>query len=228
MARSEMDRETLRARKGGPTLPFVTISREAGAGGRSLGKQLVAHLNQTRHQGPQWELYDQRLVEQVSQEHHLPPEWVDMLEERDFSWLSDLFAGLYLRGDTEINEFIVYRRVSETIRRLARRGNVVIVGRGGAYITADLREAVHIRLVAPRPGPIGNLVRRRGLDRDEAEYEMERLDENRRSFYSRYWPGRTQGPENYTVTLNTHNLADQTMVRSVMPLLEEARAAVSA
>ncbi|MEX2672181.1 MAG: cytidylate kinase-like family protein [Phycisphaeraceae bacterium] len=228
MARSEINREVRRPRKGGPTLPFVTISREAGAGALSLGEQLVEHLNQTHHQGPPWELYDQRLVEQVAQEHHLPPEWVDMLEERDFSWLSELFAGLDLRGDTEINEFTVYRRVSETIRRLARRGNVVIVGRGGAYITADLREAVHIRLVAPRAYRIANLARRRGLDRDEAEYEMERLDENRRSFYDRYWPGRSQGPENYTITLNTHNLADQTMVRSVMPLLEEARAAVSA
>lgn len=208
---------------GAGTFPFVTISREAGAGGVSLGQSLVDHLNRHRRSGPEWELWDRRLVEQVSQQHDLPAEWIDTLEDRDFSWLSELFSGLDVG---EANEFTVYRRVSEAIRRLAKRGHVVIVGRGGTYITADLPQAVHVCLVARVEYRIAHLARLLGVDRDAAADEVERRDANRQAFWDRYFATR-RGVEDFTITLNTQTLDDETMVRSLMPLIE-AREGVKA
>lgn len=200
---------------------FITISRQAGAGGVTYGQAIVDQLNRhPQHRGPEWQLWDQRLVEQVASQHHLPREWVEMLEERDFSWLSELFSGLDLRGERETNEFTIYRRVSETIRRLARRGHVVIVGRGGAYITADLPQGIHVRLVAPWRSRVAHMTRLLNVDREDAAEEVEHREQNRQAFFDRYWPTR-RGAEDFTLTINTEALSDRTMVQCLLPLIEQ-------
>ena len=53
--------------------PFITISREAGAGATTLAKRLLPALNETLSLGEQpWKIYDGNLVEAMLCERHYP------------------------------------------------------------------------------------------------------------------------------------------------------------
>ena len=201
-----------------PSPPFVTISREAGAGGRTLMRNLVERLNTIDPpEGDQtpWTGFDKELVEKVSQDYKLHKTLVDLLGEQCHSWLYDVFAGLA----SQTTESQVYQRVAETIRGLARGGRAVIVGRGGALITQNMPRGVHVQLVAPVEYRIEQMARMLDCDAKHAAAEVKRIDQNRDSFFRRYWPNITLGPSLFTVTFNSAAISEHHMVDAVVPLI---------
>ena len=94
-----------------------------------------------------WTVWDNELVERVAVEHQLPAASIESLKDQQPSWLEEALVSLML-GDHP-DELNVYHRVAATTRLLAEMGRVVIVGRGGAFITRNLLGGIHLRLVAP-------------------------------------------------------------------------------
>ena len=126
---------------------FVTISRQAGAGGTSLGTELVKAINRLNPEADPWCAWDQELVDKVAAEHHIRDEFIEAMEDAKRPWFLELIASL--SSADRPSDFKVYRRVAMTIRALAHAGRAVIVGRGGVFITAGLPGGFHVRLVAP-------------------------------------------------------------------------------
>ena len=204
-----------------PPLAFVTISRETGAGAWTLAGGLVERLNHDEPQPPLWTCWDRELVEKVASDHHLSKELIESLEEVNRSWFQDFVAGLSFHGG-DVDGFKAYRRVAETIRALAQIGHVVIVGRGGVFITRDLPCGVHVRLVAPLAYRIAELARRANLSPGQAAAEVRHKDAARRGFYGQYWPQRSLGPESFTITLNSAVVSTEQAVDCLIPLIRSA------
>lgn len=200
--------------------PFVTISRQAGAGGRSFGRALVDRLNAKFQNGPRWTLWDDELVQKVAREHALAEAYVQALEDQPHGWFHDFLHGLPTGGnDRHPDEFKVYRRVASTIRALARAGRAVIVGRGGAFITADLAAGTHLRLVAPLEFRIREMARRLDITPDAAAGVVREMEHNRAIFYRRHWPHKAIDPESFTMTFNSAKIDLERMVDCVLPLI---------
>lgn len=200
--------------------PFITISRQAGAGGRSLARQLVARLNEVDPGELPWTVWDNELVEKVAGEHHVPAAMVDSLEDARPSWLQECVAAFaFGDGADHPNEFKVYRRVAVTVRALAEMGRVVVVGRGGALVTRDMPGGVHLRLVAPVWDRVLRTAKATRLSTDEAAAAVREKDRNRELFYRRHWPGHSLVPENFTATFNTAALSGEQLVECVLPLV---------
>src|SRR5687768_12494457 len=146
-------------------LPFVTISRQAGAGGRTLARLLVDRLNQIDAGNTAWAAWDRELVERVAAEEHVPQSVIDDLEERRAgSWLNELFAGLSLREDPAARDRVeLNRRMAGIIRAVARAGRAVLVGHGSVFATEDIPGGIHVRLVAPREHRVTQLAKARSL-----------------------------------------------------------------
>ena len=220
----QQQRAAAEARRTTPP-PFVTISRQAGAGGRSLARVLADRLNQLDPADHPWTVWDRELVEKVAQEEHIPVSLVESLEIEGprRSVFQDFLASLSARNDAaDLDEFQVYRRVAHAVRGLARAGRAIIVGRGGVYATADLPGGVHVRLVAPLQDRVTQMAGVLGVSEEEAAAEVRRLDRHRETFHRRYWHDRALLPEIFTLTLNTAALGDQQMVDCVLPLIPRA------
>ncbi len=201
-------------------LPFVTIARQAGAGGNTLKERLVQRLAMIDKADPPWSGFDHELIDKVAADHHLSTPLLESLDEGSHSYLDDLlFAGFNLSGKPEPTELTVYRRIAKTIRALARVGRVVIVGRGGVFLTEDLPTGVHVNLVAPREHRIEMTRRARNLSHDEAAKWVEQVDKNREAFFHRHWPKRSLSGESFTVTFNTATLSDEQITEALLPLI---------
>lgn len=205
----------------GPEAPrlFVTISRQPGAAGRSLGRRLVERLQEVDRAG-QWSCWDQELVEKVSAEHDIEKTIVQMLEDGRHTWLTDLLGNLSSSDVRQHpDELKVYRRVATTIRALADAGRAVIVGRGGVFLTAGMPGGIHLRLVSPLSQRIAHTAEREGISRKQAEARVAEIERNRDAFYRRHWPGKSLGPEAFTLTLNSSELTCEEMVDCVLQMI---------
>ncbi|HVT87599.1 MAG TPA: cytidylate kinase-like family protein [Tepidisphaeraceae bacterium] len=211
-------------------LPFVTISREAGAGGLTLARQLVDSLNKLwPDPASQWTCWDRELIERVAADLKLSTRVIDSLEDQEYSWLGDFLESLSFSNDAHTaREAKVYHRVVETIRALAQSGRVVIVGRGGMFITHHLPGGIHARLVAPFEERVALFARQYDLPADRAAVRAAEIERNRRAFYRRYWPNESLSPENFTLTLNTAKMDSNQMVNILTTLIKDAVPSIKA
>ena len=205
---------------------FFTISRQAGAFGRTFAGQLADRLNELDPGELPWTVWDNELVERVAQEHQLPIARIASLEDDRPTWLEAAIGGL-----TSVDwpdELSVFHRVAETIRALAAVGRVIIVGRGGVFVTRDMPGGVHLRLVAPEEFRIEKTASAMGITKDAAAAAVREKDANRALFYRRHWPSRPLVPEAFSATFNTAAVPTDLLVECVLPLLRLVRPAGAA
>ena len=202
-------------------LPFITISRQAGAGAWTLAQHLVDKLNALNPAAdPHWTGWDRELVEKVAADHRIAAELIESLEDSTHSWLADLFTGMSYDDRPElVDEARVYHKVAATIRALAKVGHVVIVGRGGVCITRGMPGGIHIRLIAPMDHRVANMARQLNYTNTAAKAWVQQMDHNRAQFYRRYWPGIPLMDDAFALTLNAGLLSEDQMISSIRPLI---------
>jgi cytidylate kinase len=209
-----------------PNVPFITLSRQPGAGAWKLAQEFVAVMNAAHPEGPPWTFWDRELVEKVAIDHKLSTRLIESLDMAKPSWLADLFGGLSSREQHE--DLKVYHRVAQTIRALAQAGRVVIVGRGGVFATRDMPAGISLRLVAPLESRIASIGQDNKLSRDAATRWVKDHEQQRATFYHRFWPGKTLDPEHFTLTINTARVTTAEMVTLLRNLVEPRVAAETA
>jgi cytidylate kinase len=181
--------------------PAVTISRETGAGGVSIGG-LVADQLQKEAPGSHcpWTVFDRNLVEKVLEDHHLPMRLARYMPEARVSELQNMLEEvLGLHPDA----WSLVRQSAETILKLAELGNVILVGRGANIITGRLHNVLHVRLVAPLECRIRTVVAYYRVSEAEAIRFVEEQDRARNGYVKKFFARNIEDPMQYHLVLNT-------------------------
>jgi hypothetical protein len=113
-------------------LPAITISRQTGAGAVTIG-HLAAKILDDRSSGDlkvPWAVFEQNLAEKVLQEHNLPASLERFMHEDATFPLNDAVDELL---GLHPSSWTLMERTTQTIRRLATMGNVILVGRFEYY-----------------------------------------------------------------------------------------------
>ncbi len=125
----------------------VTISRQAGCGALAVAQKLAEYLqSRSPKDACPWTVFDRNLMDKVLGDHNLPTRLARLLPEDTISKIDDILAELF---DVRPSVETIVRQTTETVLRLAGLGNVILIGRGGNVITAELPHMLHVRLVAP-------------------------------------------------------------------------------
>jgi cytidylate kinase len=167
-------------------MAVITISRQFGAGGRTLGERLAERLNYT--------LVDEQIIEQVAQEANVSQDWVKNVEKEAGGALLRYLSGFRPLRQSYIYKAVVNRHgyidghryvqlLHQIITRIADEGNAVIIGRGGQYILADRQDSLHLLLVAEIEDRIGFIQSKYNLDRPLAYQIVTRQDKVRMNLY---------------------------------------------
>jgi cytidylate kinase len=182
--------------------PCITISRETGAGADILSQKLIEILQKYKKENlPDWTIFDKNLIEKVLEDHQLPKTLSEVFDEKKYSSILS-FASEVLVGQPSIQTFI--HKTTQTILSLAEIGNVIIVGRGGNIVTANLQNAFHIRLVSTLEDRIKHVREVYGYDTKQATEFLKKDDQARKNFISTYFHKQIDDPLLYHLTINTH------------------------
>ena len=188
--------------------PVVTISREAGARGNTIAEAVVEKLRSERSipRLHPWTLFNQNLIQCVIEEHSLPESTAGYLGEHGAGDISLMVAELLGLHPGVYN---TVRRTAETIRRIARAGNAVIVGRGGNVITADIPHAIHVRLIGSTTVRSNHYAAHAGIPHAKALAEIARIDRARKRYLKTHYQADVNDPLRYDLVLNTDRMADE-------------------
>jgi cytidylate kinase len=203
-----------------PAVPFVTISRQAGAGGITLGHALAEHLNKLEPSEHPWQCFDRELVERIAADHNLSADLVRSLESSSHTWISEFLGGLS-HSDRTPSELAVFRRVVETMRALARAGHVILVGLGGVLITRDMPRGAHVRVIAPFEYRVRHLAKTDQISERDARARVKLLDHDRQAYFRKFWPGTELSSELFHLTLNSGMMAEADMAACLADLVKE-------
>ena len=195
---SQKDRAPLGKSSG---LPFVTLSRQAGAGAETVAHLLSEKLNADLATGAQpWMVFDKNLITKVLEDADLPQEIAKLvLEDKDTTVQALLGEVLGLHPSM----WTIFHHTSDTILKLARLGRCIIVGRGAEIITARLKCGIHVRLVAPESTRLAHLEKHFQWDAKAAAKYLHEHDEGRRRYVKSNFQRDIDDPTLYHATLNT-------------------------
>ena len=196
---------------------IITISREFGSGGRSIGKEVAERLG--------FAFYDGALVERIAKESGYAEEFVEKRGEDATSTSSFLFnlarsGGSGFDGLPGISDRL-YVITHNTIKKLAQEGPCVIVGRCSDYILRDEPDALHVFIHADDAFRAKRIVELYG-ERDSAPMKgLDEKDKKRQVYYKNY-TGRIWGlSENYDLSLNSGKLGIDNCVDVIVQLAQK-------
>jgi cytidylate kinase len=205
-----------------PAKPFVTISREPGAGAVGVGRNFVETINAEVPDEEKWTCWDRELVEKVAADHHLSSRLIEGLEENNHSWMTRFLASLaFADSGHNCDEDTVYQKVKRTIEALATAGRVVIIGRGGVFITHHMPGGIHIRLVAPFEKRVQLMASQLSLSNRSAASHIRELERNRRTFFRMHWPNKSLDADLFALTINTVEVEIRSIVKMLRTLVDQ-------
>ncbi|MDJ0497542.1 MAG: cytidylate kinase-like family protein [Acidimicrobiia bacterium] len=206
--------------------PFVTISRQAGAGGHSLASVLIErfHQEQDKELFGDWDMFDQKLVAMVAGDPDLRVSVEALLSEEYRRASDDFFRQLFT---STTHQDIVMDRVFRLVRVLAEVGKAVIVGRAGSEVTRGLGPSVSVRLIAPEDVRMKEMMELHGVDERKATELMDKSDNGRARLLKRHFRVNIDDPNLYDAVWNTATVSFEAIAESIVVLLKERAASNS-
>lgn len=188
---------------------IVSISRELGAGGRTVGEAIAAALGAP--------LLDERsFIDVLSNRGGFPEQFVaDRIErppnagERLVADLAAATAMLPIPALQYHDDRAIVDAVREIVLERARAGDVVVIGHGGRSMLGwrpDAAPLFAMLLRAGRRWRIEQLARRYAIDHDEALRRIERTDDARARYQKHYFDSDIYDCRQYDLVLNTESL----------------------
>ena len=212
-------------------MPVLTIGRQFGAGGATVGRMLATRLK--------LDFLDSQIIDEVARRLQLPKEEVEAEDEQPGSLLARLLVAL---GSASTEPLIpaeaaawtppnaaptfdtrkaVLQITQHVIEEAARAGNVVIVGRGGAYILGDSPDAVHVFLRAAEAVRAKVIMERFQMSsEEEARKRVHQTDENWTAYIRQVYGHDRNHPAHYDMVLDTGRLGYEGAVEAVVAGLE--------
>lgn len=175
--------------------PLITVSREFGSLGASIGRVAADRLGFT--------FWDQELVHLIAEQTGAQETLLASLDETARGKVEEFVANVFFGTGGTAAEYV--REVARVVRALDRKGGAVVVGRGGQFILGAER-ALRVRVVSPMERRVEGYADRQGFSVKEAEREVKLTEEERRTFIRQHYQKEIGDPANYDLVLNTEAL----------------------
>jgi len=182
--------------------PSFTIAREFGCQAYPLAEALVKRLN-ARTSGEPWVVVGKQVLDEVAKLSGYSVEQIEKSQDTPAS-LKAIFA-MFLDSSLA-EETAVFAHMREVMRGFARRGNCVLVGRGGVFAAQDLPNCIHLRLVASYEFRVQKIMTSHGLNRADAEKYIDLHQHQREDFVRRFADGQIDNPLLYHLVINNSRL----------------------
>lgn len=216
-------------------MPVITIGRQYGAGGATVGQMLASRLKA--------DFLDSKIIDEVARRLQLPKEEVEAEDEQPGSLLARLLVAL---GSASTEPLIpaeggsawtppnaspafdtrkaVLQITQHVIQEAARAGNVVIVGRGGAYILAGDPTALHVFLRAPESVRVKMAMTRLGItSEEEARRRLKLIEENWTAYIRQVYGHDRTHPAHYDMVLDAGRLGYEATVDAILAALKSRK-----
>ena len=208
--------------------PFViTISREVGSGGGSVGQMLAEKLNVP--------YINKQLMQALEEKFNLNSAGIEHLKSKKKNWFTDLFeqvkpapkatvkVGDYTYSrDFNIDAVTVddiYEAETEILNAAADEGSCVIAGRSAFFVLKGRPNKVDIFITASKEHRVKRIMTKQNMTREEAVKLMETIDTGRDNYVKRFTDLSRYDMRNYDLLLDMDYLTEEEAVETILTFI---------
>lgn len=197
---------------------IITIGRQCGSGGHTIGKELAERLSIP--------FYDKELIDEVAKRSGLTEEIIENEGEYSTnSFLFNLVNGFYNNYDFTKRETLPLREQinayqTEFIREVAEKGACVIVGRCADYILREREDCLHVFIYGNMDERVKRVVDEHRVPKSDAHLHVRNRDKKRANHY-KYITDQIWGEAiNYDICLDSSTLGIEKCIEIIMSCID--------
>ena len=178
---------------------IINVGRQLGSGGHDIGRMLALDF--------QAKYYDRELLNLAAKESGLSEKIFEQNDEK-----KGFFRGLLNMGSPHVSsggyksgfsQESLFQFQSDAIRKAAKAGSCVFVGRCADYVLRDFDNTVNIFITASMDYRISQIMNKQHIDKEAAQKFIEQ-GEGKRSAYYNYYTGKKWGSaESYDLCVDS-------------------------
>lgn len=202
-------------------MAVITLSRQFGAGGRTLAVKVAEKLG--------YQFLDSIIIEEISRKAKVTPSSVKAIEKSGGSFVSNFITGTLSRSYMErltgdkigyLDEQVYIDKLAEVINEFAQKDNFVILGRGSQYILKDFKNAYHILCVASEKDRIRFIQKTYDVSDKKALKAITNGNKCRAKLYSRLNETNYNSSQLYHMVLNMSKVTIEQAVNQICTLVQ--------
>lgn len=202
-------------------MAVITISRQFGAGGRTLGQMIANDLGYT--------FADNEIIQMIAEAANVSPTWVDNVEKEAGGRLSRVISRMVSRTLVDrilkdergyIDEKLYLDYLVVIIAQIAEEGDVVVLGRGSQYILDDHPDAVHVLLIDEFDHRVKFMMKNYDLTESKATQVVTNEDRRRQNLYRKLGKTDYDDASLYHLVLNMGRIDLETAKKMILEMLD--------
>lgn len=195
---------------------IITISREFGSGGREIGKRLADELGLA--------YYDEEIITLIAKETGMSEEYIQNISEKGVYPYTYQFAKSFLNSSPVQNSQIqVLVKQNEIIKKIASKGNCVIVGRAANAILKG-EDTIDLFIYADMKSKVARCKQKADENENLSDKELEKkiveVSKNREKFHNVVSNEQWGKKENYDLCINTSGVDIKSIITPLRMYIE--------
>ena len=202
----------------------ITINRELGSGGRTVGRLLAEKLGVP--------FYDKWLINELKSKFNVSTEEIEKVKGGNSSWWREMLNSAIYMGErmSEINSVPhppmdtfhlvttddMYKVETEIFCHLADNESCIVAGRTGFYVFRDHPNHLSILIQASMPFRVERIMRKQNMTEEEARQTIEKVDKMRENYVKKFTKTSRYDTRNYDLIISADNKTEEEIVDLIM------------
>ena len=205
----------------------ITINREMGSGGRTIGRKLADKLGV--------EFYYKSVLKGLQEKFNLTAEELEQQKGREQGWWATIKRQLmgsvmssnpYLPTVTNEADLLdtdeVFKVETEILKGIAEEESCVIAGRSGFYIFRDHPNHLNILIQASLPHRIARVIEKQNISEEEALKVIEKVDKMRENDVNKYTKTSRFDTSNYQLVISMDDISEDDAVELICDFIDKS------
>ena len=203
----------------------ITINRELGSGGRTVGRLLAEKLGVP--------FYDKAVIKALQEKYHLTTAEIERLKGRKHSWWADVERILKIDGGMSMNYYLpsktdapdlittdeMFKTETMILQDLAAEKSCVVAGRSGFHVFRDHPNHLSILIQASMAFRMKRVSRKQNITEEEARKIIEQVDKMRENYVKKYTGTSRYDTRNYQLVITADGKTEEEIADIIMKYL---------
>ena len=206
----------------------ITINRELGSGGRTIGKKLAERLNVP--------FYDKALIKALTKKYKLSVKEIEEMKGRNHSWWAEFKRAMNIGAEMGVSQYHYRAKFSdmpdmlttdemfsteqEVLRGIATDESCVIAGRSGFFVFREHPNHLSILIQASMDYRIERVARKQNLTAEEARKAIAQDDKMRENYVKKYTGFSRYDTRNYDLVLRADGKTEDELVDIILQYMK--------
>jgi cytidylate kinase len=199
----------------------ITINREVGTGGRTVGRKLAEKLGV--------KYCDKAVIDGLTQKFGLSPERIEEIKAQKKSWWNDInnyyqtlvgSASMPMEAEVKLDNASMFETEKQILQNLAAHESCVVAGRTGFMVFREWPNHLNVFIQASMAYRIQRVMRRQKVSEQEARDIIAKMDATREAYIKKYEDTSRYDTRNYQFVISMDDLSEDDAAEIILDYID--------